>query len=526
MELLLLRKVQKMGLRLLAGTIRHLKIEQLFFQAAGRLHKPHLRKLQASAWSAVSPTTHFIPKQVCLNDGKFSFLNRESVFNGWNDNRNGKLWAYNLNYMDWLMQDGITPRDCTDWIDRFISDIDSCKIGLDPYPTALRCMNWIKLFSMHHETAIKERIDSLYSQISLLSCSIERHLLGNHILEDAIALTMGACVFPNSPLGKKALKLLQKELPGQILPDGAHFEQSPMYHCIILEHLLDCINLIQNSDTPFMQEAVSLLRPAATSMTGHLKSIIWQDGTIPLPGDSAYGITSKPNDILDYALRLGIDSPPLPMKECGYRRMDNGNIQVIADVGNITASYQPGHSHADTFSYELRINGQPFIVDTGISTYDKSSRRQYERSTQAHNTVTVDGKDSSKVWGGFRVAGRARVKIEQENDYLITACHDGFGRNSIHTRSFRLENGSFSIQDTCNTPKDTVSRIHFAPDVKILSADTSQIVTDKATILIKGAIGLNIKDVETAVEYNRTNISTVAEISFLNNLAYTLNINP
>lgn len=81
------------------------------------------------------------------------------------------------------------------------------------------------------------------------------------------------------------------------------------------------------------------------------------------------------------------------------------------DVGDIKASYQPDHSHADTFNYELRIGGKPFVVDTGISTYDKTARRQYERGTAAHNTVMIGNKDSSEVWGGFRVGKRAKVRL-------------------------------------------------------------------------------------------------------------------
>ena len=35
----------------------------------------------------------------------------------------------------------------------------------------------------------------------------------------------------------------QQQLEEQILPDGAHYEQSPMYHCILLDRLLDAINI-------------------------------------------------------------------------------------------------------------------------------------------------------------------------------------------------------------------------------------------------------------------------------------------
>ena len=134
--------------------------------------------------------------------------------------------------------------------------------------------------------------------------------------------------------------------------------------------------------------------------------------------------------------------------------------------------------------------------------------------------------DSSQVWGGFRVARRAKVKIVQDSETLVEASHNGYGRNAIHSRSFRLESGSFTIQDTCHTTKDTVSRIHFAPDVKILSADTSRIVTDKGTIQIEGAVRVDIMDVESSEEYNVPRTGKVAEISFRDTLVYTLNVNP
>ena len=40
----------------------------------------------------------------------------------------------------------------------------------------------------------------------------------------------------------QGLSIYEREISRQILPDGGHFELSPMYHAIILEDLLDVIN--------------------------------------------------------------------------------------------------------------------------------------------------------------------------------------------------------------------------------------------------------------------------------------------
>ena len=47
------------------------------------------------------------------------------------------------------------------------------------------------------------------------------------------------------------------------------------------------------------------------------------------------------------------------------------------------------------------------VVDPGVSTY-VGPRRQWERSTAAHNTVCLNGHDHSEVWGSFRAGALAR----------------------------------------------------------------------------------------------------------------------
>ena len=93
--------------------------------------------------------------------------------------------------------------------------------------------------------------------------------------------------------------------------------------------------------------------------------------------------------------------------------------------------YIPGHAHADTLSFELSIINQRTFVNSGISEYGITSKRINQRKTRSHNTVEVDGKDSSQVWGSFRVVRRAKIVsryIERKQDGLIVlqASHNGY----------------------------------------------------------------------------------------------------
>ena len=39
----------------------------------------------------------------------------------------------------------------------------------------------------------------------------------------------------------------------------------------------------------------------------------------------------------------------------------------------------------------------------------RNAIRQYERATHSHNTVKIGSKEQTQVWGGFRVAKRAKI---------------------------------------------------------------------------------------------------------------------
>lgn len=510
-----------MQLRLLYETIRYLKPRQLFFQIWDRIYKPKLKWEKAPMHQEGLKIVDTISKPECYKNGLFFFLNITDVFRGWNDTSHGMLWTYNLNYMDWLGQDSINSEEGEKWIDRFIEDLPGNRVGLEPYPTTLRINNWIKYLVRYPECVTIERLNALYSQAILLGKKLELKLMGNHLLEDAFSLYIASIYFGDDQLYKKAAKLLRGQLKEQILPDGAHFEQSPMYHCILLDRLLDCFNISLNTDDEDFRD---FLKEIAIKMLGHLESIIWENGSIPLLNDSAYDIAPTAEQIFDYARRLGLKWEAIPMRECGYRKMKKGAFEVIVDVGNMTASYQPAHSHADTFNYELRVNGQPYIVDTGISTYEDNGDRRYERSTKAHNTVSVNDQDSSHVWKAFRVGKRAKVNLIKDTPDVIIAEHDGYGKNCMHQRKFYWEDNGFSIEDTISTNEETISYIHLAPEVKgsIDDNNTLFVYMNDRPVSVVGATNIEIQKQKVSTRYHQKEEIDVFAISFKGHLKYTI----
>ena len=515
-----------MELKKIIHTLRHLKASQILYQMKDRIHRPGLRMLTSPTVDKSPALVEPISKQKCYDgDEQFTFINISDTFSSWEERRNGNLWAFNLNYMDWLNQEGLSDSEAAEWVDRYIAKMAENPTGNDPYPTALRCMNWIRLFSMHPGLRNNSRDDALYSQCRLLEQRLEYKLLANHLLEELFALFQSAIYFKDEQLYKTATKGLYKELDEQILSDGAHYEQSPMYHCILLDRLLDCYNYgTHNMVFSSQSDFVSKIGQKAVLMLGHLESIVYRDGTIPLMNDAAYHIGPCATDLFAYAKRLGLEWEKIPLGASGYRKLNTSRLELVINAGAITATYQPGHTHADFLSYELRVDGKPFIVDTGTSTYDKGPRRNYERSTRAHNTVSVDGKDSCEVWSGFRVGNRPNVVITKDQPNELAAFHDGYGKQHKHERRLTLTPSSLTIEDSLGGNISGISLIHFSEGTDVTVTDHSTIETPVAIIHIEGATEVHLHRDTYSTEYNIKKNCQVAEVRFCQPLTYSIRL--
>jgi uncharacterized heparinase superfamily protein len=319
-------------------------------------------------------------------------------------------------------------------------------VGWEPYPLSRRISNWIK-WLLGGVFAAPEIRQSLASQAEWLARHVEFHLLGNHLFENAKALVFAGCFFQRGAWLRTGLELLRQETPEQILPDGGHFERSPMYHSLILEDLLDLVNL--GRVYPGLLPDWS---GEAARMSGWLKQMLHPDGQIAFFNDSAFGVAPEPMLLFDYAARLGIEPVRVLLAESGYIRLQNETTVVLFDAASIGPDYQPAHAHADTLSFELSHRGQRFLVNSGVSTYDAGPERQWQRGTSAHNTLRVDGCDQSEVWSAFRVARRARpCDVRTDHRSWAEAAHDGYRRleNPVtHHRRIELHHDRLAITDT------------------------------------------------------------------------------
>ena len=136
-------------------------------------------------------------------------MNQEKDFANidWNFDSYGKLWTYNLNYFDFLLQEGITVDAGLELMQDYLKKASYRKDGIEPYPTSVRGINWIKFLSIHH-ISMEHLNTLLFRDYCRLLDNLEYHLLGNHLLENGFSLLFGAIYFGDEKFERAARRIL------------------------------------------------------------------------------------------------------------------------------------------------------------------------------------------------------------------------------------------------------------------------------------------------------------------------------
>ncbi|MCU0609116.1 MAG: heparinase II/III family protein [Chitinispirillaceae bacterium] len=359
---------------------------------------------------------------------------------------------------------------------------------------AIRAVNWLWARDLFRDALCltKEREQQFLESIRQHAVFIEHNLecgvrngamvAGNHYLGNVSGL---ACIgmlcpgLPGADRWKRAgLKALEKEIRRQVPPDGFFFESSTAYHRFALELFLVPAILARRSGHEMSSEYWAKIE----KMMDAVLMITRPDGCVPFFGDNDDGrlliLSNYPswtrNDFR-YLLGLGAvlfkredfkavagrcpeevfwllgddgcaayealqvtepkwESNALADAGLYVIRNRNNSDYALVRAGTAQESAPNAHAHNDTLSLELWISGKPVLVDPGTFCYtsDGNERNQF-RSTAAHSTIMVDGKEISSIpqaLFGFGRDAKAQV-AEWSIDELRTVLqvrHDGFER--------------------------------------------------------------------------------------------------
>lgn len=459
-------------LLLYINTIRFMKPSQIYYRLRKKLRRPCSLGVVPVAVSFDGPIfpipaldfdsvflTRFPAEE--LMAGKITFLHESEEF-GWNSKwdfpKRSPLWNYNLHYFEYLFPLVKAWQDSGDaaylskvkemihgWVSQNPRGTGS---GWAPYTISLRLINWLSCYAYLEraldESFRREMLESMQEQYLFLSSHLEKDLLGNHYFENLKALIICGIFFRDEQTVQAALKEFKVQCAEQILPDGMHFELSPMYHKIILEDVIRVTAALRcaGRQDRELEAYLSPMLDAAYSLEDGLSRV-------PLFNDGGDNVAKSLNALLSAGKELFSLTPRFRgrLKNSGYYIFQKGDYKLIVDAGQPGPTYIPGHAHCDAMSFELFRRGEPLLVNCGTYAYQCEDRLFYKQ-TSAHNTVMRKGIEQSQCWGSFRMAKRARISVLQADESsILMEMKDQ--KNGIIQRRIRINEKEIVIEDRC-----------------------------------------------------------------------------
>lgn len=490
-----------------ARTIRHLHPNQLVHRARLRAQKraylavPGLtsRAFQGTAtldagWPATfRPLDARTEARGCPSlrqnlDGTFHLLGQTHELGApidWQPDTASQLWRYHLHYFDWAWVAMTEPTDeeaRRRFGSLYLSWRDASPVGRwdawSPYVVALRAWTLCALFEpVIRGTAVETTVrDDLARHARYLRANVEFDVGGNHLIKNLKGLLGLGIFLRDAGLLRFAARHLERQLDRQVLADGGHFERSTSYHAQVLGDLVDVRDLLRHAEV--LPRLAEQLDATIGAMQAWLAALLLPDGRLPLLNDAV----TVPEARLE-ALGVRPDEPARlrALERSGYVvGRPCADSQFVIDVGPPCPPELPAHAQADALSVVMDVGGSPLLVDSGTSTYAPGARRQYERSTPAHNTVQIGGIDQTEVWGAFRAGRRHQAWLTTAtaigDDLEVVAHHDGYrhlpGR-PIHRRTVRSNPQRTAITDEVEGQgrHDLAVYWHLAPGTSVELVD-------------------------------------------------------
>ena len=318
-----------------------------------------------------------------------------------------------------------------------------------------RLMNWLAA----HDFFLASADDQFRRRVLAALARQTRHLarvapgnVGFAQQVDALrGLIAGLLAVPGAaaPL-PRALRLLDRAIARQVLPDGGHGTRNPSTHLSVLLALIDIRSMLrQAGEMPpeSLQQAVDRMTPA-------LRFFKHGDGRLALFNGGQEGVAV----LVDAALARA-DARGRPMKSArhsGFERILAGRTLVLMDVG---APPPPGLdqvAHAGPLSFELSVGRERLIVNCGAVPEAGSGPvgdwHGVLRGTAAHSALAVEDTNAIGVLGIGGMADRTVTveaeRIAEQGAVLIDARHDGYRARFglLHRRQLYVSAGGDDIR--------------------------------------------------------------------------------
>ena len=376
----------------------------------------------------------------------------------WSEALHGFGWLRHLRAADTALSRANAHALVEDWLNLSARDPRAMdrKIARDPRVVSRRLISWMSQSPIILENADHAFYRRFVRAVEKHAGALERALAGG-LQADArltaiIALTQaGLCLEGANGLLRRAILLLSRELPRQILRDGGHVSRNPR---ILVELLVDLLPTRQAFVARGLNAPESLLN-AIDRMAPMLRMFRHVDGA--LAGFNGMGV-SEPETLATLLAHGDVGgAASLSAPYSGYQRLEADGAIVVADVGAPPPWAFSRQAHAGCLAFEFSAGLHRLIVNCGAPPVDAVEARQAARASAAHSTLVIDDHSSCRfapatlksIASGVILEGPKRVEVnrwfDEAQGQCIDALHDGYARRYgvLHHRTLRLaENGA------------------------------------------------------------------------------------
>ncbi|MEM7502614.1 MAG: alginate lyase family protein, partial [Pseudomonadota bacterium] len=333
------------------------------------------------------------------------------------------------------------------WIDNF--DLAQLISRDTPIDTAIRLINWVWVFDSGLLDLTESRRQALLRSVALQIEYVRawQSAGGNHLVLEALC---GYIVGSRYAELRDASRwrgwgrtVLLRELMRQSTTDGVHTEQSMFYHQAVSSHFLKlfltaraCRDELPNDVQERFQRMLEYVHDTAKCNGTHpvvgdgelltsddrehweSRALIparWvlfgkpiHAGFTEHVGDATIWLLGVPENELEFE-----DAGPTSkvFKDTGLAVLRHGSRSVFFDAAPFSDPEFPHHGHADALNLDVNVGQADLFADPGGYGYYDDDYRRYFRSTAAHNTITIDGKNQSELFGVLGYGRLAQASI-------------------------------------------------------------------------------------------------------------------
>ena len=383
----------------------------------------------------------------CIN-----FENRKfKIINNWLGGKS-LLANFNVHYFNFIHK--LSNKNFDKVLDNWLLNKNHHKyVSNHPYVISRRIINCLIYVQNNHIIDSNKIFNIIEDDYNNLIFNLEFRLGNNHLTSNLMAIYFVINLYGKYRYKYFFNKIFENHIISQILTDGCHIEQTPMYHHLFLQDLIH-INEINDK----FDKSNLLFSAVAKVNEFNLKLNPGLDECTFFNDSNNYQFINSEKLNFFVRKRFNLSDSYLNTKfikkKSGFFFHNINDKNFIFFNSNIITKFNPGHIHSGLLPYEVFKNKKKIITNLGIDTYKENKKRFFQRSDLSKNTSYL-GSLSFGIYKSFRIFYFPNIlknKIYSKNNifYISYTYKFGLVKKIIFKKSILINNNSINLFEISN----------------------------------------------------------------------------